>query len=241
MITYQMVERVIIELRAIATQPSKKLRLGTLKKYANIIDNDDKELLNIILSFQANEIFTVNRIYFNTLHEHNVIDDMRLWFGHRDILKTPYMLQSLLHFMSSSKSLKLDIEQIMSVNFDYICPYEWLLKNNISINTTTNENICYVCGMPSDTLDKNVCSTCKEQLPKFIEYHIDDFKLTISNGTCHWLLDSLVPDNEVMFDVHNYTIHKVGKDINFTRNANSISQYQQLLPFTEYQRKLTKV
>ncbi len=237
MIRQEVVEEVLSKLYDIGAEPAIVYRRNMIKNY--YITTKEKEnteateLLDIILSFQVDEILKDHKPKFNTMSSVLIEEDIARFFVSpykNTFYSLPYISQQLIYTMTSSRTLSLSLQDISDIPFSYMNPFAWITKYSIDIIDETSR--CHLCGVPEDG---ELCESCINTLNSFTEFRHEPFKLCITN-------DIIALPNKNYGDfsyAHNQ--YKISRDgINSVSYDINIGHKIQLeLPIVEYQRKLS--
>ena len=237
MYKHNVIEKVLNNLHRIASENVVALRKVSLCKYMDhISDPRERELLSLILSFQITSMFSAPKPKFNTVEFGSLTSSIRSWFDVRNQDKTPYIVQSVLYFMTSTRRRGLSTGNVAECLIDYIDPYEWLAENQITL-PSLDVRVCALCNI--NATQEDLCEECSTNLVEFTEYRHNDFTLTIDNVRCPWLIDTNLGSGMFSFNYGSYHIERVGiVSIAFTRISGLFNSTQGKLPFDEYQKPI---
>jgi len=237
MYSEELITSVVNEFNAIAAEASPTLRVKTLEDYLENIAGEEKELVNLVLSFQINNLYNVKKPKFNSIpfSYKSLFPSLEQWFSVKKYDGIPFVIQTLIYYMSSTKTLGIPEKMIVERLKDYIDVYFWL-SDNLFFEYTEDEDTCKVCH--ENTADTNgLCIDCISQLYEYTEYRTKDFTLKVTPSTCKWL--ALRDLHQFETEIGRYKVFSVGKDeIYFELIMPPKEPYQGVLPFEEYQLRI---
>jgi len=231
------VTALVAELQEVAAEVTPTLRKKKLEDLLNVKHVSVKDdLLNLVLSFQINEIYAGKKPTFNTLPFTGFTESIEMWLGNQELNGISYIMQSIIYYMSSYRSINLSLPNVAASLHDYTEPYDWI-SENVVIPTVDKRVMCNVCHGPKGIAEQ-VCEPCKSQLKTFMEYRAGDFILDVTHATCRWLLDINVKPFETI--IGRYIVSSdESQQIKFKYIQDSSHPVQGLLPFPEYQRAIS--
>jgi len=228
------VTSVVHELNSISAEATQALRIKALENYMKNVTGEEKELLNLVLSFQINNLGPIKKPKFTsiTFEFKPFLPSLEQWFNSKSYEGIPFVLQTLIYYMSSTKTIGVPERNIVKFLDDYVDIYFWL-SDNIFIEYSEDENLCSICH--SNIKDKDgICSECANQLYKYTEFRDSSFILNVTPNTCKWLVTSGI--TKFKTEIDRYIVYSEGKDkVCFDLVSPPKAPYQGVLPFIEYQ------
>jgi hypothetical protein len=235
-ISYETLNEVIRTLQSAVSQSTMAFRVSVLTKYLEKHqDTEQGYCLSLILSFVMDEIIEFKNPRYYQVPETTFVESMRTYFAYKDKSLLPYSFQVCLHFMSSPKNLRLNLNQLAKLPFNYVSPTEWLVEHNISISLAQREYNCRLCNSRVTEDDEALCEVCKVGLSNILEYRIEDFIVDINEFNLPWLLTDLVSEDDYKFQLLDFEIEKQDGKLYFERTNSTTKRYQPRLPIKEFQ------
>jgi hypothetical protein len=172
MITEQTLITVVTVLNTVSQENLPSIRLGLLNKYLSSeeLSEEEKELLNVVLSFQVSHIFSAYKPRFNAIPFEGFGKHFSAWFNHqtRDTFYTlPYIIQTFIYYLTSPKTLRLSTERIATTAYAYHDPFTFMIDY---VEYTEEPSECPLCCTPNETAE--LCKTCMGSLEAFTVYRI---------------------------------------------------------------------
>lgn len=239
MIHVKTLVKVLAEFVSIKSSSILSIREAALARYvATVTGGEEKDLVNLILSFQMLEIAKFIPTKFNTLEAHNIEQQAGSWLLNQDRTSyqaLPHKIQLLLYYMVSPQSLRLTRKSISGVLEGYIDPMHWIARHATA--RIPVERPCNFCGIKIPK-DVDICDNCRLGLSHKVEYHNDDFVFELTQEGCSW---TTLPTKElgpVDIETDLFTISRIGLHEFMCIKVTGGDKKQGTLEFVEYQPKL---